>query len=77
MRECVSHLISSSPHHEQLCLTELLDDPGILAAGKLGVILRLGASHNHLAAGENQGGRLGLTNTHDDSGEPLRIYYSG
>jgi hypothetical protein len=60
-----------------LCLTELLDDPGILAAGKLGVILRFGASDNHLAAGENQGGRLRLTNTHDDSGEPLGIYYSG
>lgn len=54
-------------------LTQLLDDPGILAASKFRIILRLGASHNHLSTGKDQGSRLGLTDTHDNSGESLGI----
>lgn len=50
---------------------ELLDDTRILAAGKLRVILRLGTGDDHLARGKDQGGRLGLADTHDNSGETL------
>jgi hypothetical protein len=53
--------------------TKLLDDSGILARGKLGVILRFCASDYHLAAGKDQCCSLGLTNTHDDSGETLGV----
>lgn len=53
--------------------TKLLNDTGILARGKLGIILRLGTRNNHLAGGEDQSGGLGLADTHDDSGETLRI----
>lgn len=52
---------------------ELLDDAGILATSKLAVILRLGTGDDHFATGENQGGRLGLTDTHDDGSETLRV----
>jgi hypothetical protein len=55
---------------------ELLDDAGVLARGKLRVILRLGASDNHLAAREDKCGGLRLTNTHDDSRETLRVVLS-
>jgi len=50
---------------------EFLDDTGVLAAGKLAVILGLGTSDDHLAGGEYQSGRLGLTDTHNDGGETL------
>lgn len=53
---------------------ELLDDTGVLARGKLGVILRLGTCDNHLAGGEDQSGGLGLADTHDDSGKTLGVY---
>lgn len=71
----VSEMLSTSLLLEQLSLTKLLNDPGILAASKLGVILRLSASNDHLSAGENEGGCLGLTNTHDDSGESLGVCF--
>jgi hypothetical protein len=51
---------------------EFLDDSRILAGCKLGIIFRLCASDNHLARGKDQSGRLGFTNSHDDSGETLR-----
>jgi hypothetical protein len=50
---------------------ELLDDASVLAACKLAVVLRLGTGDDHLARGEDQGGRLGLTDTHDDGGKTL------
>ena len=50
---------------------KLLDDTSVLAAGKLAVVLGLGTSDDHLAGGEDQGSRLGLTNTHDDGGKTL------
>lgn len=50
---------------------QLLDDTGVLARGKLGVILRLGAGDNHLARGKDEGGGLGLANAHDDCGKTL------
>lgn len=56
----------------ELCVeAELLDDTSVLARGKLAVILGLGTGDDHLARGEDQGGRLGLTDTHDDGGETL------
>lgn len=56
----------------ELCVeAKLLDDTGILPGRKLGVILRLGSSYNHLAGGEDKSSCLGLTNSHDDSGETL------
>lgn len=50
---------------------ELLDDPGIFARGKLGIILGLSAGDDHLARGEDQGRSLRFTNTHDDGSETL------
>lgn len=56
----------------ELCVeAELLDDTGVLARGKLAVIFRFGTGDDHLAGGEDQGGRLGLTDTHDDGGKTL------
>lgn len=52
---------------------ELLDDTGVLSRRKFRIILRLGTGHDHLAAGEDEGGGLGLTNTHDDGRETLGI----
>lgn len=52
---------------------ELLDDAGILAACQTGVVLGLGTSDNHLAAGEDEGGGLGLTNAHDDGSKALGV----
>lgn len=54
---------------------KLLDDTSVLAAGKLAVILGLGTSDDHLARGEDQGGRLGLTDTHDDGGKTLWVVF--
>lgn len=50
---------------------KLLDDARVLAGGQLGVVLGLGTGDNHLARGEDQGGGLGLTNTHDNGRETL------
>jgi len=50
---------------------ELLDDAGVLAAGELAVVLGLGASDDHLAGSEDQGGGLGLADTHDHGCETL------
>ena len=56
----------------KLCVeSELLDDPSIFARGKLRVVLRLGAGHNHLARGEDQSCGLWFANTHDDGRETL------
>ena len=52
---------------------ELLDDSRVLARGKLGIGLGLGASHDHLTTGEDQSRGLGLANSHDDSGETLGV----
>lgn len=50
---------------------ELLDDAGIFAGSKLGVVLRLCAGDHHLARGKNECSSLGLSDTHDDSSESL------
>jgi hypothetical protein len=50
---------------------QLLDDSGILAGSELRNILRLGAGHDHLARGEDQGGGFRLADTHDHGGETL------
>ena len=55
---------------------ELLDDTRILAASKLAVIFGFRTSNNHLAGSEDQRGRLGLTDTHDDGSETLRVVLS-
>lgn len=56
----------------KLCVeAELLDDTGIFARGQLGIVLRLGASNNHLAGCKDEGSCLGLTNAHDDGGKTL------
>lgn len=53
--------------------TELLDDTSVLARRKLRVIFGLGTGDNHLAAGEDQGSGLGLTNTHDNRSKTLGV----
>ena len=53
--------------------SELLDDTSILARSELRVVFRLGTSNDHLARGKDQGGGLGLADTHDDSGETLGV----
>ena len=52
---------------------ELLNDTRILARSKLGVILRLGTRHHHLARSEDECGGLRLANTHDHGRETLWI----
>lgn len=52
---------------------KLLDDAGILARRELGIIFRLGARHDHLAAREDEGSRLGLANAHDHGSEALGV----
>jgi hypothetical protein len=56
--------------------TELLDDTRVFARRQLRVIFGLGTSDDHLAGGEDQGGCLGLTNTHDHSGKTLQTLAS-
>ena len=51
--------------------SELLDDTRVLARCETGVVLGLCTSDDHLARGEDQGCRLGLTNAHDDGSETL------
>lgn len=51
--------------------SKLLDDSCVLARGQLGVVFGLGSGDNHLARGKDQGSRLRLADTHDDSGETL------
>ena len=52
---------------------KLLNDTSVLAASKFAVILRLGSSDDHLATGEDESGRLGLTDTHDHGSETLGV----
>lgn len=52
---------------------ELLDNTSVLAGSELRVVFGLGTSDDHLARGEDQGGGLGLADTHDDSGETLWV----
>jgi len=52
---------------------KLLDDTSVLAASEFAVILRLGSSDDHLATGEDESGRLGLTDTHDHGSETLGV----
>ena len=51
---------------------KLLDDSRVLARRKPRVVLALRAGDDHLAGSEDEGGRLRVTNTHDDRGETLQ-----
>lgn len=51
---------------------KLLNDSSILARSKTRIILGLCTSNNHLARGEDQSRRLGITDTHDDGRETLK-----
>ena len=55
---------------------KLLNDARILARRKLRVILGFRTSNNHLSTCEDQSGSLGLTDTHDNSRETLRVVLS-
>jgi hypothetical protein len=56
----------------ELCVeAKLLDDTRVFAGSKFAVVFGLGTSDNHLARSEDQSGRLGLTDTHNDRGETL------
>ena len=52
--------------------TKLLDDTRVFSGSQLGIILRFGTSHNHLARSKDKGGSLRFPNTHDDGRETLR-----
>lgn len=52
---------------------ELLDDTSVLARSQLRVVLRFGTSDDHLARREDQGGGLGLADTHNNSGETFGV----
>jgi hypothetical protein len=67
----------SGTTYGELCVEpQLLDNPRIFAGSEAAVVLRLGTSHNHLSTRKDQSSRLGLANTHDDSGETLRVVLS-
>ena len=51
--------------------TKLLNDTCVFSGSQLRVILRLGTSNHHLAGGEDQSGRLRLSDTHDHGRETL------
>lgn len=56
----------------EFCIeTKFLDDTHILAACKVGIILRLGTSDDHLAWGKVQSGCFCITDMHDDCHETL------
>jgi len=50
---------------------ELLNDPRVFTRREARIIFRLGTSNDHLARRENEGGRLGVANTHDDGCKTL------
>lgn len=52
---------------------QFLDDTGIFAGCQSCVVFALRSSDNHLATCEDQSSRLGLTDSHDDSGKSLDI----
>ena len=52
---------------------KFLDNARVLARRQARVVFTLGTSHDHLPRRENECGRLGIANPHDDSGETLCI----
>lgn len=50
---------------------QLLDNTCVLTRRQPRVVLALRTRDDHLARGENKGGCLGITNTHDDSCKTL------
>ena len=50
---------------------ELLDNTRILARGETRVVFGFGASDDHFAGCENECGRFGFADAHDDGGESL------
>lgn len=56
----------------ELCVeAELLHDAGVLAGRETRVVLGLCTGDDHLARGEDEGGRLRVADTHDDGRETL------
>lgn len=51
--------------------TQLLDDACVFPRGETRVVFRFGTRDDHLARGEDEGGRLRVSDTHDDGGESL------
>jgi len=51
--------------------SQFLDDPGVFSRSKTRIVLRFSSSNDHLSGSEDQGGSLGITDTHDDGGETL------
>ena len=81
------YLISSSGDDDDLTIldleirelrieSQLLNDARVFARSKLGVILRFGACHNHLARSEYERGCLRIADTHDHGGETFRVVFS-
>lgn len=61
----------------ELCVEpQLLDNPRVFAGSKAAVILRLGTGDDHLSTREDQSRCLGLTDTHNDRSETLRVVLS-
>lgn len=61
----------------ELCVEpQLLDNPRIFAGSEAAIVFRFGTSHNHLSTRKDQSSRLGLADTHDDSGETLWVVLS-
>ena len=50
---------------------ELLHNPRVFTRGETRIVFRLGTSDDHLARRENKGGRLGVTNPHNDGCKTL------
>jgi hypothetical protein len=50
---------------------EFLNDPRVFSGSETRVVLRLGSGHDHLTRGEDQGGRLRIPDSHDNSGKTL------
>jgi len=53
--------------------SKLLNNASVFARGKLGIILRFGTRNNHLAGRENECSGFRFANTHDNSGETLKV----
>lgn len=54
-----------------------LNNFGVLATGQFAVLLRFGASDDHLSAAENQTCGFGVAKSHDDCGETIGVVLGG
>jgi hypothetical protein len=53
--------------------SQFLDDPGVFSRSKTRIILGFSSSDDHLSGSEDQGGSLGITDTHNDGSETLQV----